>query len=287
MPFQPINFLNMPQQQDGLAQLPKRFAEGFNIGQMPAKAQQAADESRIHQALMQAQAGQAGATTNKMNQDIKKSQMLQNIMQQMMGGQQGGQPNQQPNQQTGSFPQDLAQAMFRKSMGLPVQTPNEKSEGEMNLFNQKQEVTKQNKMVEPTGATKTYHQGVVAKAPDLLNVLDDLIKGPVFGKTHTAKIQEAVEKLSSVEGFPKGAESLDRAETILKRGVFETPSAYAERLTKLSKDIAKKSSVSFENQQQKIPDSFYKHLAEKTTTHKGKTYYFVKGKWHTDSGSGQ
>lgn len=100
-----------------------------------------------------------------------------------------------------------------------------------------------------TPATKTAQQSIIVNAPKVNRLIDKIIEKPspteIFGwrgpakKEHNALVTEAAETLVKARSWPNTKGSIDKAESILQRGTFETDSYYHERLKQLKKEMDK------------------------------------------------
>jgi hypothetical protein len=99
-----------------------------------------------------------------------------------------------------------------------------------------------------TPASKTAQQSIVINAPKVNRLIDKIIESPspatsafyrpAAKKQHSALVTEAAETLVKARSWPNTKGSIDKAETILERGWFESDSAYRKRLEGLKNEMS-------------------------------------------------
>jgi len=275
MPFQPINFAGIaPIGLPGVAGMPEQIAKGFELTQLPEKARAQifanqlaklkADEEperfRMAQALMGAQAGSAQASAKER---MNKIRMLQEYLSGGSGGQGGG-----------AGAGGLQDAMMRHYLGLPAETPQEKSEREIDVSRRKKEMESQYL----TAPARTEHEEVISRAPQFIRGLQQLIDAPspadihipftgiryrpATYKQHESLAQDLGETFARLRGYPKGQAGQEKAISQLERGTLETDDSYRKRLKKLFPEIAKTVMESSQALGKPVPEWVIKILSE-------------------------
>ena len=147
----------------------------------------------------------------------------------------------------GSEGGNLRTMLVRQALGLPTQTPQEKLQQQLALYEAKQKFTKS--ADNPTTATVTSNQNVIQAVNNVLPLIDDLKKfhspGQLVGKylhpndqaKYEAQVATITDSLVSALKLPKTNESIALAQKIVGKRAWENDKNYVERLKSLSKDL--------------------------------------------------
>lgn len=165
------------------------------------------------------------------------------------GGGQGGPINLDALRQN-----PILRGFFKHKFGIdplaPVaQTPEDKQAAALDLFQQKENIKKQNKGGDiPTNTVLTQNQQALQGIKTVLPMLDELINNPksVYGPTdfspskkaaYNAKTSGMIDTLVAAQSLPKVQASIDLVEQQIRRGTNESTDSYIKRLKDLRKDL--------------------------------------------------
>ena len=147
----------------------------------------------------------------------------------------------------------LLRGFFKHKFGYdPIampQTPEDKQAASLDLFQQKENIKKQNKGGDiPTNTVLTQNQQAIQGIKTVIPMLDELIKNPksVYGPTdfspskkaaYNAKTSGMIDTLVAAQSLPKVQASIDLVEQQIRRGTNESVDSYIKRLKDLRKDL--------------------------------------------------
>ncbi len=183
------------------------------------------------------------------------AQQAQQQMQQQQAQQQSGQ---QPN----NYGIDLElmkqhpmlRGWYKHNFGVdPLaavpQTPEEKMASQLDLFKKKEEY-KANSEQKLPAAIKTLHENIIHLSPKAVDAIQKIIDKPSplepwgFGAiksgqkaAHNKAVTAAAENYSKAKGWPNTKGSIEKAESILQRGKFETDFDYRTRLKEYQDEL--------------------------------------------------
>ena len=167
-------------------------------------------------------------------------------------------PQQQPQAQGGTFDalkqNPMLRGFFKHKFGFdPLaavpQTPEQKNASALDLYRQK-EAIKSEKEEKMPAAIKTLHENIIHLSPKAIDAIDHIINipspteipGTGFIKSgqkaaHNKAVTAAAENYSKANGWPNTKGSIEKAESILQRGNFETDYDYHKRLRGLQEEL--------------------------------------------------
>jgi len=147
----------------------------------------------------------------------------------------------------------LLRGFFKHKFGYdPIampQTPEDKRAASLDLFQQKENIKKQNKGGDiPTNTVLTQNQQAIQGIKTVIPMLDELIKNPksVYGPTdfspskkaaYNAKTSGMIDTLVAAQSLPKVQASIDLVEQQIRRATNESVDSYIKRLKDLRKDL--------------------------------------------------
>lgn len=167
-------------------------------------------------------------------------------------------PTQAPN--AGGFDIELLKAhpMLRgwakKHLGFDplapvVQTPEEKQAAVLDTFKKKEEYKAQQEQKLPA-AIKTLHENIIHLSPKAIKSIEHIINipspfepwgmGALYSgqkAAHNKAVTAAAENYSKAKGWPNTKGSIEKAESILQRGNFETDFDYRKRLREYQDEL--------------------------------------------------
>jgi hypothetical protein len=141
----------------------------------------------------------------------------------------------------------LAKRMY--GIDLDKETPEERQQAALDLFQQKENIKKQNKGGDvPTNTVLTQNQQALQGINTVLPMLDELINSPekIYGRfdfspskkaAYNAKTSGMIDTLVAAQSLPKVQASIDLVEQQIRRATNEGDDAYIERLKDLKKDL--------------------------------------------------
>lgn len=134
-------------------------------------------------------------------------------------------------------------------LAVAPQTPEEKNASALDLFNQKEALKAQQEQKMPA-AIKTLHENIIHLSPKAVQAIQHLIDipspvepwGTGFIKSgqkaaHNKAVTAAAENYSKAKGWPNTKGSIEKAESILQRGNFETDFDYRKRLKEYQQEL--------------------------------------------------
>lgn len=153
----------------------------------------------------------------------------------------------------------IMQAITAKQLGLPVQkfgasktaplTQEEKNQAALNLFKEKEEYKSQQEQKMPA-AIKTLHENIIHLSPKAIQAIDHIINIPSPTEipglgvvksgqkaAHNKAVTAAAENYAKAKGWPNTKGSIEKAESILQRGNFETDFDYRKRLREYQQEL--------------------------------------------------
>lgn len=167
------------------------------------------------------------------------------------GGGQGGAINLDALRQN-----PLLRGFFKHKFGIDPLAPaaltqDEKDKHALDLFQQKENIKKQNKGGDvPTNAVLTQNQQAIQGIDTVLPMLDELISSknipgimnlsPGAKAAYNAKTSSMIDTLVAAQSLPKVQASIDLVEEQIRRKTGETVHDYKERLKDLKKDLMKR-----------------------------------------------
>lgn len=148
----------------------------------------------------------------------------------------------------------MLRGFFKHKFGVDplapmAQTPEDKQATALDLFQQKENIKKQNKGGDiPTDTVLTQNQQALQGIKTVLPMLDELINNPksVYGPTdfspskkaaYNAKTSGMIDTLVAAQSLPKVQASIDLVEQQIRRGTNESTDSYIKRLKDLRKDL--------------------------------------------------
>lgn len=148
----------------------------------------------------------------------------------------------------------MLRGLFKHMFGVDplapmAQTPEDKQAAALNLFQQKENIKKQNKGGDiPTNTVLTQNQQALQGIKTVLPMLDELINNPksVYGPidfspskkaAYNAKTSGMIDTLVAAQSLPKVQASIDLVEQQIRRGTNESTDSYIKRLKDLRKDL--------------------------------------------------
>lgn len=181
MPFIPTNYAAIPPiGAPALRNFAQLLSQGMQMGALPGHLKRQAQQEELANRLSQLQTqylprkmeagiGLQEAQRQKALEDVRKQQMISNLIQSVMsGGQAGGSG-------MGGMPSDLRQQYIRHLANLPSQTPEEKRAAELGLFKEKEQFREELKGPE-TQRFKTVQQTAATSLEGVMPLLDELIE---------------------------------------------------------------------------------------------------------------
>ncbi len=130
-----------------------------------------------------------------------------------------------------------------------AQTPEQKKADQLDLFKEKEEYKAQQEAKLPA-AIKTLHENIIHLSPKAIDAIQHIIDIPSpfepwgFGAiksgqkaAHKKLVTAAAENYAKAKGWPNTRGSIDKAESILERGNFETDFDYHKRLYELQNEL--------------------------------------------------
>ena len=129
------------------------------------------------------------------------------------------------------------------------QTPEEKQAAALDLFRKKEEIKNEKEAAMPA-AIKTLHENIIHLSPKADAAIEHIINMPSplepyglgFIKSgqkaaHNKAVTAAAENYSKAKGWPNTKGSIEKAESILQRGNFETDYDYHKRLREYQEEL--------------------------------------------------
>jgi hypothetical protein len=129
------------------------------------------------------------------------------------------------------------------------QTPQEKQEASLNLFNEKEKIKASNKSGDiATNKVLTQNQQAVQAIDTVLPMVDEFINNPskVYGPSdfspskkaaYNAKTGGMIDMLVAAQSLPQVQASIDLVEQQIRRSTGESTSSYIDRLKDFKKDL--------------------------------------------------
>lgn len=148
----------------------------------------------------------------------------------------------------------IMRGYFKKHFGFdPMarspQTPEEKNAAALELFKQK-EAIKNEKEEKLPAAVKTLHENIIHLSPKAIDAIQNIIDKPSpfepWGlgmiksgqkAAHNKAVTAAAENYSKAKGWPNTKGSIEKAESILQRGKFESDYDYRNRLREYQEEL--------------------------------------------------
>jgi len=161
------------------------------------------------------------------------------------------------------------------------QTPDQKSQAELQKFIQKEEIKKQMKgeedLSKPTKAVITQNQNIVNSANNIIPQIKQLQSlkipnqlaniSPNQNQKYIAQSNAIADGLMSAFGWPKTDQALHMAKSMVQRGKFESEDAYKKRLNgligeledrrKSAHNVLKSSKVNIKDSQESNSEKIY------------------------------
>lgn len=129
------------------------------------------------------------------------------------------------------------------------QTPEEKQASALDLFKQKEQYKAAQEQKLP-GAIKTLHENIIHLSPKAIDAVQHIIDIPSpfepWGlgavqagqkAAHNKAVTAAAENYAKAKGWPNTKGSIEKAESILQRGKFETDFDYRKRLREYQDEL--------------------------------------------------
>lgn len=130
-----------------------------------------------------------------------------------------------------------------------AQTPEEKQAAQLQLFKEKEKFKAEQEQKLPA-AIKTLHENIIHLSPKAVKAIQHIIDIPSpfepWGlgavqsgqkAAHNKAVTAAAENYSKAKGWPNTKGSLEKAESILQRGNYETDSDYRKRLREYQDEL--------------------------------------------------
>lgn len=148
----------------------------------------------------------------------------------------------------------MLRGFFKRKFGFdPLapapETPEEKQNSALDLFKKKEEY-KSSKEKELPAAIKTLHENIIHLSPKAVDAIQHIIDIPSpfdpwgFGAiksgqkaAHNKSVTAASENYAKAKGWPNTKGSIEKAESILQRGKFETDFDYRKRLREYQDEL--------------------------------------------------
>lgn len=152
-----------------------------------------------------------------------------------------------PSNQSNNGSPSLSQMLIKQALGLPMETPQEKSNRELKLFEDKQNIKSSD---QPTLAFTTQNQKIIQAIDNTLPLLQKLrdshVPGQLVSKYYSPNEQKAykankdliVDSLASALKLPSTDKGLETVQSMLTEGDMESDSAYKNRLAGIMEDLA-------------------------------------------------
>lgn len=134
-------------------------------------------------------------------------------------------------------------------LAVAPQTPEEKNASALKLFQEKENIKAQQEQKMPA-AIKTLHENIIHLSPKAIQSIEHIINIPSpteipgigFIKSgqkaaHNKAVTSAAENYSKAKGWPNTKGSIEKAESILQRGNFETDFDYRKRLREYQQEL--------------------------------------------------
>lgn len=239
--------------------------EAENAALIPQKSQAELDQLRMvaqmYPELTNAQMSNIQSEINKRNQEISRERMLMDYLKGAMG--QGNQIEAASGMPAGKnlpmnmdvaqpfatgTPNDMASQYFRKALGLPMQTPQEKMAYDLSLDQQKKIFGKQ---LEKSQGTTGYLSQAQTQAQGIKNaipIIDDLIDTapgqlaewtihPDRQATYNSQIANLKEKIMTAFAYPKNEASFETVKNIIEYKPTESLENYRSRMEALKQEL--------------------------------------------------
>tara|TARA_R110000868_G_scaffold161317_1_gene391496 strand:+ start:2096 stop:3040 length:945 start_codon:yes stop_codon:yes gene_type:complete len=138
----------------------------------------------------------------------------------------------------------MLRGMFKTRFGFDpaAQTPEQKQALDIDTFQKKEDIKAAQELKLPA-AVKTLHENIIQLSPKAIEAIDHIMDIPSpfdpWGlgaiksgqkAAHTKGVTAAAENYVKAKGWPNTKGSIDKAESILARGNFETDYDYRQRL---------------------------------------------------------
>ncbi len=148
----------------------------------------------------------------------------------------------------------MMRAFVKKQLGYdPLatvpQTPEQKEQSQFDLFKKKEEYKAQQEQKLPA-AVKTLHENIIQLSPKAVTAIQHIIDIPSPFETwgtgalfadqkaaHKKAVTAAAENYAKAKGWPNTKGSIEKAESILQRGNYETDPAYRIRLKEYQDEL--------------------------------------------------
>lgn len=276
MPFQPIDFANIaPQGNPFIRDLVDNLSSAYKAGQIPAQLQRDRTKEEIanskNKLLLdeQPQLFKAKMNSESLGNAIKNLQIqalernndpakriayikalassLKNAG--VLGGDNATPASNGANNSNWDS-SGLVNAFIRSQLGLPQQTPDEKLQEQLNLYQMKQRFTKS--ADNPTTANVTSNQGIIQAVNNTLPLIQELsdfhAPGQFIGKyfspndqaMYEAKVATITDSLVGALKLPKTNESIALVQKIVGKRAWENDKSYVKRLNALMEDLKKR-----------------------------------------------
>lgn len=295
MAFQPFNYAALPVQgKPWLRDFVENLASGYKAGQVPAELQRQKQKEQLANALSQLkveeepQRFQSELTGNNLANalaQLKLQQEPQRFQSELSGNSLGNQLKQlqikaaemevDPKKQlaylielsrgyeggsggnNNSQVQKTVEALIRKKMGLPAQTPDEKFDQAVKLERAKQDI-KTNGSGLTTAATtalQTQNNIIDTTIPVLKDILESDIPSlysvaqisPNLRASYDAQVASAIDRYAKALNFMGVKDALHKAEQVLRIGTGETAKHYKTRISKAIQELGDVKNTNLKN----------------------------------------
>lgn len=260
MAFQPVNFAAIkPQGNPFMRDFVDNLATGYKAGQLPAELQRKRQQEELANALSKLKYEEeperfksemsSNSLGNALKQlQIKAAEMEVDPQKQLAyltglakgyGGETGGGDNPQV--------QKIVEALIRKKMGLPSQTPEEKFDQAVKLEQAKQDIKTHGSGLTTSATTALQTQNNIIDTT--IPVLQDILKSdipslysvgqlsPNLRASYDAQVASAVDRYAKALNFMGVKDALHKAEQVLRIGTGETAKHYKTRISKAVQEL--------------------------------------------------
>lgn len=214
---------------------------------------------KLYELAMQPQNGNnpVPENNNLLKDQLTSMGMFGQEIPQGQGSMQAQEPQEQVNKSANTTPnlmQMIVGGALKKKTGTnpfaqQPQTPEQKINSQLELFKEKERIkaAKEEKM---PAAIKTLHENIIHLSPKAIDAIDHIINipspteipGTGFYKSgqkaaHNKAVTAAAENYSKAKGWPNTKGSIEKAESILQRGNWETDYDYHKRLEEYKDEL--------------------------------------------------
>lgn len=256
MPFQPINFSGQ-QRENPLTEFLTNIMKGYQMGQVPSQMSRQREGQEMANQLAQLQLQQE---PQKFKAEMDRNKLLNALTNSQLQNQQ---VELDPTKKVARLQalvtalnsagfgdaKSLGNALYRKTLGLEEQSPQDKYNQKLNLYKAKQDLKSTDDI---TTANRTKNLGIVQSVEDTLPILQQLktfkAPGQFVGKYWNTNDQATYEGLGGqitdsllgALGLPKTNESISLISKMVMKQPREDDKHYKTRLEDLEKDLIRR-----------------------------------------------